>query len=172
MNRRIIKYLLILIVIATMIGVGVGLYFHYHQGPIVGRIAFGQKYYLTEIRTTERFEGATMNRASYFEINNDKKTGKLYLVGLNATTAPIPFIVTNYQEGVNNTVIDFEYVIDNGEKTKIQRLQAISNDHEIRIKAVESHGVQVTQQNADKKLNSLDYAVTILVFAPQQEAAA
>ncbi len=178
MSRKVSKLIIVLVVVAIIAGVGVGLYFHYNQGPIIGRIQFGQKYYLTEIRDTERFAGATISRDSYFQINPDKQTGKLCLVGLTATTttnhdgttttAAIPFIVTNYKEGVKNTVIDFEYIIDNGEKTQIQHLQAISNNSEIRIKAVEPHNVQVIQQNPDKNLTELNYAVTILVFAAKE----
>ncbi|MCM1403992.1 MAG: hypothetical protein NC133_00580 [Prevotella sp.] len=170
MSRKVTKSIICVVILAAIIGVGVGVYLHYNQGPIVGKIVYGQKYYLQDIRPTERFAGATMNSASYFEINYDKKTGKLYLAGLEATTAPIPFIVTNYKEGVKQTTIEFEYLIDQGEETQLQHLQAVSDDSGIRIKAVESHGVEVIQQNVDKDLQSLDYEVTILFFAKPEAA--
>lgn len=157
-------------ILAALIGVGVGLYFHYNQGPIVGRIVFGEEYHLQDIRPTERFDGATMNSASFFQINRNKKTGILNLEGLKATSAPIPFIVTSYKEGAKQTVIEIEYLIDNGEETQLQRLQAISDNTGIRIKAVEPHQVQVIQQNADKGLNSLEYEVTIMFFAKPEAA--
>ena len=170
MSRKVTKSIFFVIILAAIAGVGIGLYFHYNQGPIVGRIVFGKPYYLQDIRPTERFAGATMDANSYFEINTDKKRGVLNLKGLKATSAPIPFIVTSYKEGVKNTVIEIEYLIDNGEEPKLQRLKAISDNSGIRIKSVESHSVEVIQQNADKDLKSLEYEVTILYFAKPEVA--
>ena len=83
---------------------------------------------------------------------------------LKATTSPIPLTITSYKEGTKHTTIEFEYLLNNGEDTKIQRLIAISTNTEIRIKAVESHGVNVIQQK-ESDVSSLDYSVTILVFS-------
>lgn len=170
MSRKTTKIIFALIIVAVIIGGGIGVYFYNQKGPIVGRIEFGKKYYLSEIRQTERFAGATMDRSSYFLINyDDNRTGKLYLAGLEATSAAIPFIVTSYKEGVKETVIEFEFIIGNGNDTKIQYMKATSTNNEIRIKAVEKHGVKnIISQNPDD-LDYLDYLVTILVF--RKEAA-
>lgn len=176
MNRRTIKIIIGAVVLIALIGAGVAIYFFTaNSGPIVGHVKYGECYYLTEMRDTERFAGAQMNHASYFRIKNGGKTGELYLKGLTATTtgdvtAPIPLIITSYKEGPKQTVIEFEYIIGNGENTKIEHLTAISTDSEIRIKTVESHGVDVIEQKSNK-IDSLDYAVTILVFKLDQEEA-
>ena len=147
-----------------MIAVAAVFYFKTSEGPVIGRIKFGHEYHLSEIRPTERFAGATMDQASYFKINEDEKTGELYLKGLTATTAPIRFIVIDYQEGAKETTIIFEYIIDAGEKTTIQTLKAISTTDCITIKTVESHSIQyIIQENPDET-DELDYNVTIMVF--------
>ena len=165
-KRNITKLIICIAIIAVLIGAGVGVYFYYNNhGKIVGHIQNGEYYHLTEIRPTERFKGAQMDNTSYFRIKNDGKTGELYLVGLEATAAPIPFIVTNYKEGTKQTVIEFEYLLDNGEDTTIQHLTAISNNDEIRINAIESHRVEIIHQNHnDQDATALEYEVTILVF--------
>lgn len=170
MSRKTSKIILALVIVAVMIGAGIGVYFYNQKGPIVGRIEFGTKYYLSEIRETERFAGAKMNRNSYFLINyEDHTTGKLYLAGLEATTTAIPFIVTSYKEGVKGTVIEFEFIIGNGNDTKIQYMKATSTNDEIRIKAVEKHGIKNIISENPKDLKYLDYSVTIFVF--RKEAA-
>ena len=170
-KRRIIKIVICLVVLAALVGAGVGVYLHYHKGDIVGKIQYGEYYHLKEMRATERFKGATMSSSSYFRIKNDGKTGELYLVGLEASTTPIPLIITNYKEGIKQTVIEFEYLLNNGEDTEIQHLIAISTDDEIRINTVESHAVEIIHQNHnDDDIDSLDYSVTILVFSLDKEA--
>ena len=67
MNRKIIKIIFISVVAIVIIGIGIGLYIKSSQGPIVGKIEFGTEYYLTEIRPTERFAGATIDSSSYFK---------------------------------------------------------------------------------------------------------
>ena len=164
MSRKTTKIIFLVVILIAVIGTGIGVYAYSHSGPIVGKIDFGTSYYLSEIRPTERFKGATMNSGSYFQINLDRQTGNLYLAGLEASDSPIPFIVTSYKEGVKSTIIDFEYIIGAGNDTQIQRLQAVSTNTEIRIKTVETHGVQdvITQNPTD--IDSLEYSVTILVF--------
>lgn len=167
MSRKTTNIIFCLIILAAIAGVGIGVYVFHNHGQVVGRIEFGTKYYLTEIRPTERFAGATMDQNSYFQINHNQKTGKLYLAGLTATSAPISFIVTDYQEGTKATTIEFEYIIGTGDKTKIQHLQAISTQTEIRIKAIESHDVQNIITENPETVKSLDYLVTILVFSKE-----
>ena len=169
MNRKVTNLIIVIIVLAVLIGVGVGVYFYRNQGPVIGRIQYGVSYHLTSIRPTERFAGAEMDAASYFRIETDGKNGSLYLKGLTATTAPIPFVVTNYQEGSQQTIIEFEYLLDQGEDTRIQHLTAISTDKEICIKAIELHDVRIIQQKHNE-IDSLKYAVTILVFRAEQGA--
>ena len=163
MKRR-NKIIIFVVLLVALIGVGVGLYFNLNQGPIVGHIEFGNKYFLSEIRPTKRFEGATMNSGSYFQINHDRQTGNLHLVGLTGDTDTISFIVTSYKEGVQHTTIEFEYIVYDGNDTKIHRLQAISTNTEIRIKAVEPHGIQTVISQNPEDIDYLDYSVTILVF--------
>ncbi len=171
MKPKVIKIIITLVILTALIGTGIGLYIYYNnQGPIVGSVQCGAYYHLTSIRPTERFAGATMSHDSYFRIKAGGKTGELYLKDLTATNAPIPFIVTNYKESHRQTVIDFEYIIKDGENTKIQHLTAISTRNEIRIKTVESHQANVIQQNSNE-INSLEYEVTILVFSLDEEAA-
>lgn len=167
MSRKTTKLIIVVVVLVALIGGGIGLYFALNQGPIVGHIEYDVEYHLVDIRPTERFDGAKMNRASYFKINYGGKTGELKLVGLNANSALIPLIITNYKEGIKQTVIDFEYIINQGEKTEIQHLQAISTNSEIRIQAVEKHGVGIIQQNPDE-IDYLEYKVTIMVFRRQE----
>lgn len=171
MKPKVTKFIIFIVLLLVLIGSGVGLYFYLNQGPIVGSIQYGAYYHLTSIRPTDRFAGATMSHDSYFRIKTGGKTGELYLKDLTATSgAPIPFVVTNYKEGHQHTVIEFEYIINEGEKTKIQHLTAISTKNEIRIKTVETHQANVIQQNANA-INSLEYEVTILVFSLDEEAA-
>lgn len=167
MSKRTTKIVLISVIIALMIGIAVCVYIFFLRGPIVGKIEFGTRYQLKEIRPTERFKGASMSTDSYFQINNDKKTGKLYLKDLNATSAPIPFIVTNYQEKTRETIIDFEYIISNGDETEIHFLRAVSNESEIRIKTVETHGIHNIIAQKPHQIEPLDYNVTILVFSKE-----
>ncbi|MBO4726063.1 MAG: hypothetical protein J5598_00490 [Clostridia bacterium] len=171
-KRKVIKIVICLAIIVVLIGTGFGVYFYHNRGGIVGHVQYGEYYYLTEMRPTARFKGAQMNSSSYFRIKNDGKTGELYLAGLEATTTPIPFIVTNYKEGVKQTIIEFEYLLANGEDTEIQHLTAISTNDGIRINAIESHAVEIVHQNHNNKdAKSLEYSVTILVFKPTQEVA-
>lgn len=167
-KRKVIKIVICLVVLAAVIGTGIGVYFHYHTGTIIGHVEVGKYYYLKEIRPSERFKGATMSSSSYFRIKNEGKTGELYLVGLEASSTPIPLIVTNYKEGIKQTVIEFEYILktgENGEDTKIQHLTAISTDTEITIKAVETYTVEVIhQKSGDTDPDALEYESTILVF--------
>ena len=169
MSRRTTKIIFIFVIIAIIIAAGLGIYFFHNRGPIVGKISFGTKYYLTELRPTNRFAGATMSADSYFEINRDKQTGNLYLVGLTASSTPIPFIVTSYKESNKETIIEFEYILNNGEDTTIQRLRAISDDQRICIRAVETHGVQSIISQDPDKTDSLDYNVDILIFTKENQ---
>ena len=179
MNRKITKIVIFGVIAIIIIAAIVGFFFMREQGPITGKIEFGKEYYLKEIRPTDRFKGATINVASYFKVNEDQKTGELYLDGLIATTdtetgitAPIQFIVTNYHESTQKTTIDFAYILyagENGEDTKIQHLQAISTKDSIKIKSVESHSVHVISQNAED-IKSLEYQVTLLVFSKEVTA--
>ena len=169
MNRKTTKIILISIIVIALILVGVALFLKFNQGQIVGRIEFGTEYHLTEIRPTDRFEGAIMSKDSYIKINHDQKTGVLYLKGLNASTSPIPFIITNYKEGPKNTTIDFEYIIDQGEKTVVQSLQAISTDDKITVKTVESHAIKFIINEKAGEIENLDYNVKILVFSKESE---
>lgn len=164
MNRKAIKIILICVLIATIIAGGFVVYFLVNKGKVVGKIEFGTKYYLSEIRETERFEGATVNKSSYFEIKHDKKTGNLYLAGFTATDKPIAFIVTSYKEGPKETVIEFEYIINKGDETIIEHLKAVSTEECIYIKSNERHSVQdiITQNPTDIK--ELTYEVIILIF--------
>ena len=170
MSRRAIKIVITLVVIATLIGAAIGLYFYHNHGPIVGRVKFGEFYYLDEIRPTARFKGATMSKESYFHIDADGKTGRFYLKDLEATTAPIEFIVTDYHENNHQTTFDLEYIIGNGNDTKIQYLTAISTDDKICIKTVEKHDVRIIQQKYDET-DSIEYEVETLIFKLTQEAA-
>ncbi len=170
MKPKVIKIVIAIAILAAL-GACIGLYFYFNQGPIVGRVKIGSYYHLTEIRQTERFAGATMSHDSYFRIRADGKTGELYLKDLTATNAPIPFIVTKYQEGTKQTLIDFEYIIGQGDNTKIERLTAISTKNEIRIKALESSGVRRIIGQKRNDINSLEYEVTILVFNLEEENA-
>lgn len=175
MSKRITKIIILSLILIVAIGTAIGVYILSTRGPIIGRIEFGTRYTLKEIRTTDRFAGATMSTDSYFVINTNKKTGSLYLKDLTATTSggittPISFIVTNYKETTSGTIIDFEYIISNGNDTIIQSLQAISNNTEIRIKTVESHEVSnIIAQNPHKvnPVDPLEYEVTILVFSKE-----
>ena len=171
MSRRTTKIIFVFVIIAIIIAAGLGIYFFHSRGPIVGKISFGTKYILTELRTTERFAGATISEEEdgYFEINHDKQTGNLYLVGLTASSTPIPFIVTSYKESNKETVIEFEYILNNGEDTTIQRLRAISDDQRICIRAVETHGVQSIISQDPDKTESLDYNVDILIFTKENQ---
>ncbi len=164
MNRKVIRIILICTIIATIIVGGFLVYFFANKGDIVGRIDFGTKYYLSEIRETERFAGATANPTSYFEIKHDQKTGNLYLAGLTATNKAIPFIVTSYKEGTKETTIQFEYILNQGDDTIIERLTAVSTKDCIYIKSKERHGIQdvITQNPSDIK--ELTYEVIILIF--------
>ena len=174
MKRTTIKIVIALIIVALLAGIGVALYFRFNHGPITGRIQYGEIYQLESIRPTERFAGAQMSNASYFRMDKDGKTGKFYLEGLTASAAPVPFIVTNYKEGTKQTTFDIEYLIDNGDKTSLQCLTAVStNDHnhyKICLRAVESHAVRIIQQNHDNT-NSLEYPVDILIFTFDREVA-
>ena len=165
MNRKITKIIIISVAIIAVAILGIGLYKKFNQGPIVGRIEFGAKYVLTSIRPTERFAGAEYDSASYFKIDENKQTGTLYLKGLTATPAPIPFIVTSYQEGTKETVIEFEYIIGNGEDTVIEKLRAISTRNKIVIKTVEPHGIQDVITQNPGEIDKLEYNVTILEFS-------
>ena len=167
-KRKIIKIIICLVILASLIGAGIGVYAYYNHGSIIGHVEVGEYYRLKEIRPSDRFKGATMSTSSYFRIKNDGKTGELYLVGLEASATPIPLIITNYKEGIKQTVIDFEYILDKGEDTTIQHLTAISTDTEITIKAVESYGVEVIhQKNGESDPDTLEYESTILVFSKE-----
>lgn len=167
MTRKTTKIIFACIVLIVLTAVGFFAYFKLNEGPIIGRIDYGNKYHLVEIRPTEHFAGATMDNTSYFQINRDKKTGTLYLKGLTATAAPIEFIITQYKESPKHTTIDFEYIIPNGEDTCIQHLQAISTEKSITIKSVESHSIQDVIQQNPEKIEKLEYKVTILVFGKE-----
>jgi|GEM_PF-4736134 len=167
-KRKVIKIVICLIILAALIGGGIGVYLYYHNGKVIGHIEVGEYYHLQEIRPSERFKGATMSTSSYFRIKNDGKTGELYLVGLEATATPIPLIVTSYKEGIKQTVIEFEYILDQGEDTTIQHLTAISTDTEITIKATESYAVEIIHQNSSESdPDKLEYESTILVFSKE-----
>lgn len=163
MKPKVIKIILGLVIIATLIGAGVGIYFYYNQGPVVGRIQFGKQYHLTSIRTTERFAGATMSKNSYFKIDTDGKTGSLYLENLTATAEPIKFVVTNYQESPKQTTIEFEYLLDDGEKTKIQTLTAVSTNDRICIYDMVSYNVGIIQEKPSD-ITKIEYSSLILEF--------
>ncbi|MCQ2381980.1 MAG: hypothetical protein MJ054_01605, partial [Clostridia bacterium] len=105
---------------------------------------------------------------SCFRVRKDKKFGDLYLYGLSATDAPIPFIVTSFKETDKRTIIEFEFIIGEGEATKLQHLSATCTDKEIRIKAVEEHKVDIIQQKYND-IDSLKYEVTLLVFGLNTE---
>jgi len=167
MSRKTTKIIFACVVVVALIAVGAVFYWKSNDGPVVGRINYGHEYHLAEIRPTERFAGVQMDQASYFKINEDKMTGEMYLKGLTATTAPIKFIVTSYKEGPKNTVINFEYIIPNGEKTTIQSLQATSTDEYITIKADEFHSIQDVITLNPEEIDKLEYNVTILVFSKE-----
>ena len=173
MNRKTTKIIICLVVLAAIIGTGIGFYLYNHHNA-TDHIDLGTPYYLKDIRPTERFAGAEINQTSYFQINRNKRTGTLYLAGLKATTdastgrtAAVPFIVTRYQNDVKQTTIEFEYIIDAGDKTQIQRLKAVCKKGEIRISTVESHGIQDVITQNPENIKHLDYMVTILVFTKE-----
>lgn len=172
MKRKVTNIVICIIVLVVLIGAGIGIYWYYNHGPVVGRIEYGKRYYLTEIRPSERFAGATFDPASYLLIN-ENGTGEIYLKNLTATTDPIRLIVTNYKEGIKETIIDIDYLVytgENGKDTQVQHLTAVSTKNEIRIKAKESSSVRIIQQKPNN-INSLEYEVTLLVFSSKQEAA-
>ena len=168
-RKTIIKIVIALIVVLALVGAGVAVYLHYNGGPIVGRIQTGKYYHLESIVKTDRFAGATMSNASYFRVNSDGTTGVFYLEGLTATSDSIPFIITKYQEGTKETTFEIEYLINNGEDTRIQTLTAISTDNKIRLQAIKSHSVRVIQQK-NENIDHLDYPVDVLVFTLNEEA--
>lgn len=170
MNRKITKIIILCVTLIVLTTGGVGLYFYFNQSQAVGKIEFGKKYYLSEIRETERFAGAKIDASSYFEIKHDQKTGVLYLAGLTATSKPIPFIVTNYKESAKETVIDFEYILGNGEETKIEHLRAISTETCIYITNAEKHNVQYIIGQNPTDLKELTYDVIILIFKKELTA--
>ena len=172
MKRRTINIIIVFIVLLVLIGTGIGIYFVMQQGPAVGSVEGGKRYYLSEIHPTDLFKGAQFNSESYFQIKKDRKTGEIYLK-IDDSTTPIPFIITKYKETNKDTIIEFEYVRyagDDGEETHIQRLTAISTKDEIRIKNVESHDIRVIQQDPTQ-IDKLEYTVTVLVFKSNQEGA-
>ncbi len=172
MTRKTTNLVVCLIVVAVLIGAGIGVYFYYNNGPIVGRIKYGERYYMTAMRPTERFNGATVNRASYL-IFNENGTGIIHFEDLSAPNDTVALIVTNYKEGIRETIIELEYLVysgTDGKDTKVQHLTAISTNDEIKIKAVESHPVNVIQQRPND-ITQLKYEVTIMSFRTNQEAA-
>lgn len=167
MSRKTTKIIFVCVAVVVLAVAGILLYNKLNEGPIIGRIEYGIKYHLTEIRPTDRFAGATMDNASYFQVNRDKKTGTLYLKDLDATSAPIEFIVTDYKESTKHTIINFEFIIPAGEDTAIQHLQAISTKNFITIKTVEAHAVQDIIKENPEKVEKLEYSVPILIFGKE-----
>ena len=169
MKSKTIKIIALFVGLGIIAAAGIGLYLSFQRGPVIGKVEFGTEYHLSEIHKTEKFQGAYMNPASYFKINDDKTTGVLYLAGLEATSEPIPFIVTKFEESNKQTVIHLQYIINQGNDTRIQYLQAISTNDRISIKNVESHGIQdvITENPGD--ISELEYEITIMVF--RKEAA-
>ena len=163
MKPKVVKIIIGLFILAALIGGGVGIYFYYNQGPIVGQIQYGKFYHLTSMRTTDRFAGATMSHNSYFKINTDGKTGLLYLENLTATSEPIKLIVTNYKENPKQTTIEFEYLLDNGENTKIQSLIAVSTQDRICIYDMVTYDVSIIQEKPSD-INKITYSSLILEF--------
>lgn len=161
MKRRIIKITIIALVAALLIGGGFGLYFKLRPTGVTGQIDFGAKYYLSELRKSNYFEGADMNKSSYFKINEDQQTGELYLVGLSV--GKLDFIVTQYHEGAQNTTFTIEFIY----KNTLHQLSAASTTTEIRFHAILPHSVYVTKEDPDPDLRALQYNVTLMVFKPE-----
>lgn len=167
MKSKLIKIIALFVGIGIVVAAGLGLYFSFNYGPVAGEIDFDTEYHLSEFHPTDKFKGAIMNKDSYFKINADKTTGTLYLVGLEATTDPIPFIVTKYKESNKYTEIFFEYIINNGNDTSIQHLKAISTTNQIIIKSIEAHSVKDIIQQNPEDISELEYEVDILIFTKE-----
>ena len=171
MNKKTIRIIVIVVVLIILIGVGVGVYFYQNQGPAVGSIQYGKKYNLTSIKASEQFKGATMTKDSFLRFKLDHTTGEMYLKDLEACPySPIPLIVTNYKESHKQTIIEFEYVLNQGENTRVQHLIAVSTKDKISIYADETYNVKITQQKPTD-INQLKYSSLVLEFSLEQEDA-
>lgn len=171
MSRRAIKILISSILILVLMGAAIGIYIHNNSGPIVGRVQNGAYYHLTSFVQSERFPGmTTITPDSYFRIDSDGKTGKMYLNGLSTTDAPIPFIITSYNESNKETTFQIEYIIPDGEATKIQSLTAVSQNNTITLRGVQSYDVRVIQQQHND-ISSLKYEIDLLTFTLDNEEA-
>lgn len=158
-RRTIISLIVIAVVVVIAAAVGITWYCCTNIGPVNGAIEFGKKYTLTEIRDNV-FTDVTINNDSYLQINTDRQTGELYLVGLPA--GRLDFIVTNYQEGVKSTTFTIEFIY----KNELQTLTATSTDNTIRFSQTQSSRVEITQENPDDT-RYLEYTVTIMVFTKE-----
>lgn len=158
-RRTTISLIVIAVVVVIATAVGLAVYFSMRSGPVNGAIEFGKKYYLTEIRDNV-FTDVTANAESYLQLNEDRQTGELYLVGL--PEGRIDFIVTKYQESFNGTTFTIEFIY----KNELQILTATSTNDEIRFRQVQSSRVEITQENPDDT-RYLDYEVTIMVFTKE-----
>ena len=169
MTRKTTKIIFVSIAIIAIIAVAFVLYFKFNsdEDSITNEIEFGHEYHLTEFRPSERFAGVNLDQASYIKFNEDQQTGELYLKGLSASATPIPFIVTNYKQKSKETIIDFEYIIDQGEKTAVQSLQAISANNSITIKTIESHSIQYIIAQDPEEIDKLEYSVISMVFSKE-----
>ncbi|MBR4418534.1 MAG: hypothetical protein IKT33_00865 [Clostridia bacterium] len=167
MKSTIIKILALLVGLGIVIAAGLGLYLNFTGGKDTTSFQFGTEYHMTEMRSTDLFKGMQMNTDSYFKINEDKQTGILYLVGLEASSETIPFIVTKFEELKSKTIIHIDYIIYSGNDTHIQSLNVIYTNNSLEIKNVESHGVQDIIQQNPIDIKHLDYEVTIIKFAKE-----
>lgn len=158
-RRTTISLIVILVVAIIATAVGVTWYCCTNTGAINGAVEFGQKYYLSEIRENV-FTDVTINHASYLQINTDRQTGELHLIGL--PNESIPFIVTKYQEGVKNTTFNIEFIY----KNELQTLTATSTNATICFRQTQPSRVEITQENPDET-RYLEYEVTILVFSKE-----
>ena len=167
MKSKVIKILALFVGLGIVIATGFGLYLSFTGDKDTTSFEFGTEYHMTEMRSTDKFKGMQMDTNSYFKINEDKQTGTLYLVGLEASSETIPFIVTKFEELKSKTVIHIDYIIYNGNDTRVQSLSVIYANNSLEIKNVESHGVQDVIQQNPTDIKQLDYEVTIIKFAKE-----
>ncbi|MDR1917583.1 MAG: hypothetical protein LBQ05_01210 [Christensenellaceae bacterium] len=166
MKRKAVNKILIVIAVILLVAViCLGVYLYFLKDKIAGRVVANDKYVLTEITSTISstvFFGVALNNDDlqncWFEIDEDKKTGRFYFHGAEE----IVFIITKYSQKFTQTTFSIEY-IHNG---KFYLLNAISTAAGIEFKSPKDYEVSITQENPED-IPTINYDSRILFFVKE-----
>jgi hypothetical protein len=166
MTRRTISKILIgtfAVILAAAAGFLIYLAVAKSNSP--GKIDAETKYYLSYIRPKTFYSvGGTAIRYSadsYFQFNDDKKTGAFYFGDTDTT---VVFIITKYSQGSKDASFNIEY-IHNGE---VILLRATGSGDNITFKRIRDYSVGITQEHPDNT-TSISYDTEVLEFTRGQE---